>query len=210
MSELLRYIIEWKDKENIVTYKVSEKKYDALRLHGDEIYKLTSKGIGEYWHCWENETGYTEDKLTDICIIWPKVAEQEAREMIKFGMEKAYQTQYPSVWKMRDIADYMAALYHISVEYDGKKQYLPSTFKMKNGTKYNLQTLAESNKINNVMNKASEGEDSQIVTIPKQEPAAFSGVPVIPRKARNNPTEKEIKIAMEIAGKKHTTLKQGE
>lgn len=207
MSEVLRYIIEWKDRENVITHGLTEKKYVPLKLHGDTCYKLTGRGVSDYWQCWENETGYTGDEQTDICIIWPREAEQPAKDMIRVGQEKGYQTVIPTAWMMKDIAAYMADINNIAVEGDGKKLYLPSSFKLKDGAKYNLKTLAEKKNGTGTTIADAEIKDDRS-HIPKQD--FLSKIVEKTRVERNMATDAEIKEAMRGLSAKHNTVKQEE
>ena len=56
-----RYIVEWLDSKTLTTYEEKGQNFEVLPLHGSSVYNLDSKGVTEYWKCWQNETGHTAE-----------------------------------------------------------------------------------------------------------------------------------------------------
>ena len=100
-KEIYKYVVECIDTQTIKTYSCEAENFVVLRLHGGELYKLNAADFADYWRQWKQETGHTDEDLTDICIIF-----REGFDIEKFfqtGKEACAQTVSPTNWTCTEV-----------------------------------------------------------------------------------------------------------
>ena len=193
-----RYIVEWLDSKTLTTYEEKGQNFEVLPLHGSNVYNLDSKGVVEYWKCWQNETGHTAEDETDICVLWSKTQQKIAMEFITVGKTMGVQTTSPSTWKGSDIDRFLREQCKEPTEDLRAIVRLPRSIKLKGGKEYNISSLA------------IEVCDSELPSFPDEKNTIKVEENIIPStmpkpQSRNMASEKEIKEAMNSLAELHRT-----
>lgn len=196
-----RYIIEWLDGKTLTTYEEQGQNYEVLPLHGSNVYNLNSKGVAEYWKCWQNETGHTAEDETDICVLWPITQQKSALDLIAVGKEMNVQTVRPSTWKGADIDRFFRTQCKEPAEDLRALVRLPKSIKLKAGKNYNIASLAS--EVSDSEQPPSPKEKYTIKLEDKSMPSIPSTTPK--RQSRNMATAEEIKEAMNSLAEQHRT-----
>ena len=193
-----RYIVEWLDSKTLTTYEEKGQNFEVLPLHGSNVYNLDSKGVTEYWKCWQNETGHTAEDETDICVLWSITQQKAAMEFIAVGKTMGVQTISPSTWKGADIDRFFREQCKEPTEDLRALVRLPKSIKLKDGKNYNIASLASEVR-NSEQLPPSDGKN----TIKGEENTMPSTMPKT--QSRKMASEKEIKEAMNSLAELHRT-----